>query len=875
MQHKHQVNPGKARCGLPLKRIAAAIALMGGLAPMSVMAASTTLAEVGTLNQGQGKADKAAPVQVAEATQVAQAAEMTLPVVSVVGQAASLDSALDVQQMSDNIVSVVHADDIGQLPDNNAAEALQRIPGISVERDQGEGRYVRIRGLGPDLNTVTINGSLVPAPESDRRAVSLDVLPAGLIRSLEVSKTLMPSQDANSIGGTVEVKTISAFDHPGQFYSLEAGASHDSNTDQESPNFAAAWSDRFLDGKLGIALGVNASKRKFGSDNAETGGAWDFSGPQPALEEFQRRDYSITRERQGGIFNLDYRPNAQESYYLRTLYSRFIDNEVRQRHDIAFDSPQRAGEIGVSESSRELKSREETQDIASVVLGGERWIGKNWKVAMALGASRATQDTPDAIDAAKFESGQSYNSGYSSGRLPRLIGDSSINNAADYELDSIELSKQKAVDKERNLKVDIDHKWKIFGLDSELKFGAKASRRKKTNELTAWEVDGGDFGNPALSGFVGSNVDYQFGNFGPGISRSAVKNFLSGVNLADYINEEESNINDFTMRENINAAYAQNTFNSGMWRILAGVRLEQTKFSANGTSATDGDFSAVSAKNQYHHWLPALHIRRDLDDNTTIRAALTHAVVRPTFGQLAPGVVINGDEAAFGNPELDPMEARNLDLGIEQRIGYAGVLSAYLFHKDIKHFVYRTDMAGTGMWTNFAQADTFANGDAASVKGLELAYSQNFSNILPAPWNGLLLSANATFVSSKAKVEGYRDGVLNSRNIALPSQSDRTMNLIIGYEKGPLNMRLAANYKSKYLLEVTDIADERGDQYVDAQTQYDFSARYNLSKQTQLAFEVMNITNEKYYVYTGNRSFNSQYESYGRTFRLSMKIATF
>lgn len=179
MQHKHQVNPGKARCGLPLKRIAAAIALMGGLAPMSVMAASTTLAEVGTLNQGQGKADKAGPVQVAEATQVAQVAEMTLPVVSVVGQAASLDSALDVQQMSDNIVSVVHADDIGQLPDNNAAEALQRIPGISVERDQGEGRYVRIRGLGPDLNTVTINGSLVPAPESDRRAVSLDVLPAG------------------------------------------------------------------------------------------------------------------------------------------------------------------------------------------------------------------------------------------------------------------------------------------------------------------------------------------------------------------------------------------------------------------------------------------------------------------------------------------------------------------------------------------------------------------------------------------------------------------------------------------------------------------------------------------------------------------------
>ncbi|HOI51848.1 MAG TPA: TonB-dependent receptor plug domain-containing protein, partial [Azonexus sp.] len=169
---------------------------------------------------------------------IAQEAVPVMQEVLVTGQAASMDSALDVQQMADNIVSVVHADAIGQLPDSNAAEALQRIPGLSVERDQGEGRYVRVRGLGPELNSVTINGSLVPAPESDTRAVALDVLLAGLIRSLEVSKSLTPDQDANSIGGTIEVKTISAFDHKGMFYSLEGGASYDSNVEQTSPWFA-------------------------------------------------------------------------------------------------------------------------------------------------------------------------------------------------------------------------------------------------------------------------------------------------------------------------------------------------------------------------------------------------------------------------------------------------------------------------------------------------------------------------------------------------------------------------------------------------------------------------------------------------------------
>src|SRR3989338_10633236 len=105
------------------------------------------------------------------------AAEPATEYVEVVGQAVSIDKALKEQRSSDNVESVVHADGIGQLPDDNAAEALQRIPGLSVERDQGEGRFVSVRGIGPDLNSVTINGTLVPSPESDRRAVALDVLP--------------------------------------------------------------------------------------------------------------------------------------------------------------------------------------------------------------------------------------------------------------------------------------------------------------------------------------------------------------------------------------------------------------------------------------------------------------------------------------------------------------------------------------------------------------------------------------------------------------------------------------------------------------------------------------------------------------------------
>ncbi len=789
--------------------------------------------------------------------------------VLVTGQAASLDSALDVQQAADNIVSVVHADAIGQLPDANAAEALQRIPGLSVERDQGEGRYVRVRGLGPELNSVTINGSLVPSPESDTRAVALDVLPSGLIRSLEVSKTLTPDQDANSIGGTIEVKTISAFDHKGVFYSLEGGVSHDTNVDKNSPYFSGAWSNVFMDGKLGIALGLTSAKRKFGSDNTETGGKWE--GNQ--LEEFERRDYAITRERQGAIFNLDYRPEDGESYYLRTLYSRYADDEVRQAHTIEFDDPMSPGALGDAEASRELKAREEVHRIFSLVLGTEQKLGKNWKLAASMGMSQSEQETPKGMSAT-FESGATYTSGFSNTRKPQLLGSTAINNGADYELDSVSVEDQLTRDRERNARIDLSHDYKMWGGDNELKFGGKISRRKKTNELTAWEIDGGDFGNPSINnGYSSGSVNYPWGNFGPGISRSAIKalvNSVGDLTAAGYLDDEESRINDFTMHEDINAAYAQNTYSVGLWRILGGVRYEGTHFQAEGTKLDNGTYSDIKSSTRYHDWLPTLQVRRDLDEATTIRAAWSNAVVRPSFSQLAPGTVIDGTDAEFGNPELKPMKARNFDLGIEKRLGYAGVISAYAFHKQIKNFTYTTDLAGTGDWAAFDEAITYANGDKARVTGLELAYTQKFSQ-LPSPWNGLLLAANATFSTSRAGIEGQG----TSRDIPLPSQSKRTFNLTVGYEKGPWNLRVAANHKSRYLLEVSDLTNSDKDVYVDDQTQFDFAARYQLSRQIQLVFEALNLSDEKYYTYAGSASRNVQYESYGRTYKLGLKMATF
>lgn len=799
--------------------------------------------------------------------------DLNLETVRVVGQAVQIDKALTEQRRSNSIESVVHADGIGQLPDDNAAEALQRIPGVSVENDQGEGRFVTVRGLAPELNAVNINGTNVPSPESDTRAVALDVLPSELVQSLSVVKTSTPDMDANSLGGTINVRSLSAFDHDDLFYTLSTEGSFDDNTDQTSPKGSGAVSNIFSIGdgvdNFGVAAALSWQKRDFGSDNVETGGAWDFDGNQPRLEELEQRDYDISRERLGLGVNFDYKADVNTSYYLRTLFSRFTDTETRNAAGMEFDSALLPNESGNgAEGFRELKDREETQEIQSYVLGGEKTIGL-WKIDGQIGYSRASEDTPGHIAGAKFV-GDFDNVSYSGTSKPRLNAGSDYYDPASFELDEVEWEEQKTTDTEKNIKIDLARDFDLKGYASQLKFGGKLSRREKDNELDAWAFD--DFGtnDTSLAAYSAGNVDYSLNRYGQGISSSALERLVGRLNKADNVNEEESRINDYVLNEDINAAYVMNTLDLDDWTIIAGLRYEGTEFRAKGTGIRDGNFEAISSKNSYHNWLPGLHLRYYVDDNTQVRAAWTNSVVRPTFEALAPGFAIDGDEASFGNPDLDPMTSKNLDLGIEHYMGRAGAISAYVFYKDISDFVYNTDVGGTGLFTDFDQAETFANGESAKVYGIELAYTQKLS-WLPAPWNGLLVGANATFSQSDAEIQGLGQ----KRDIDLPGQSNQVANMMVGWENDKLSMRLSANYKSSYLSEVAGIDDEAHDQYADSQLFLDFSTSYFITKNAQITLEAKNLTDESFYVYTGSSAYNAQYEEYGPSIKLGFTLTNF
>jgi len=810
----------------------------------------------------------------------ADAADGALAGASVVitGQRAVLAKSIAVQDKADNIVSALSSDDIGNLPDKNAAEALARLPGVSVQRDQGEGRYVTVRGLGPDMNAVTINGALVPSPEASRRAVALDVLPAGLIRSLEVSKTLTPDMDANSLGGTVEVKTLSAFDLPGTLLSVSAAASHDQNTRQNSPSAGLVWASRFSEGKFGVAIGLSGEKRKFGSDNVETGGAWDGD----RLAGFEMRDYLPVRERRAAALNLDYRPHAGSSWFLRSFLSRFSDDEVRDRITVSniTGGALLEGVPGTARLERRLRQRKYTQQIDSTVIGTRQKLD-GWQLDLQAGRSKADEDTPEALNDGRFRGNANFKGvSFTDSQRPALQAPAAAYDPASYSLNAITLQQRYSKDSERHLKFELGHDFHLGEMNSALKFGAKASRRQKDNDTNQWSYAAKAVPGPlSMASFVGDNqLDFPFAPIGAALDPAAIRARVAGLDRSAARLATESAINDFTLNENIASAYIQDTLSHGDWRLLAGVRAERTSFDAAGVRTSGSTITPLKRSRTYTDWLPSLQLRYDLDRDTSLRSAWTSSVVRANFSQLAPGIALaSATEATIGNPDLNPLKSHNFDLGAEHVIGSDGALSAYLFYKDIKDFTYTTNLAGSGPWTGFTSATTYANGDMAKVKGIELSWQQPL-RMLPAPFNGLLLGLNGALTDSRASIARFdsKAGAMVSRRISMPGQSDRVMNLSVGYEAGPLSTRIAVNYKSPYLLELgSDILNASQDRIVDTQKQVDFSLSWQLTKEVQLGFDVANLNNEKYYVYQGAKQNNAQFEQYGRTYKLSLKASVF
>lgn len=817
----------------------------------------------------------------------------------VIGQLANQASTLSRQRAADGVESVLTRDAIGQFPDQNVAESLRRLPGINILNDQGEGRFVSIRGLDPELNASTVNGVRLPAPESDVRSVALDVISSDIIESIEVKKSLTPDMDADTIGGSIDIKTTSAFDRKKDLYKISAEGSYNELTDKTSPKGSFDFSTRIGE-DFGISGGLSYYRRRFATDNMEMDG-WDIDDAGNAYADtVEYRDYDVTRKRISGSLSFDVRVGEYTKLYARGLYSQFDDQEYRRRLTFEMDEAPSSstangatflsddGEISVQ---RDLKDRFESQKIRTLSLGGETDTGV-WKAVYSASWAKSSERENGSIDPVvferKFEDPGEFGVAFDYSR-PKFTGysittgQSAFLDPSEYEFDKVERTTlSDSRDEEFAIKGDLSREFAMENGVFTLQAGGKQRWRKKSYNAQ-FDIYDGYPTDLTLEDFLGEQ-DYGLASIDPVPAKRSFRRFFSN-NLSSFeLNEldtiQASAESDYSVREDITAGYLLGRWDSAKLRLIGGVRVERTRNRIGGNQVTlvaegeefggvtvDEDSVFVDAqtfKRTYTDWLPSFTVRYEPVRNLVLRAAGYKSLVRPKLSQLAPRAIIEDNEGEFGNPALKPYKAWNGDLAVEYYFGRNAAVTAGVFYKNIKDYVVEVvnqDVPYNGLILD--EATTFANGPKATVKGFEFSYSQAYTS-LPAPFDGLLTQINYTYTDAKGRV--FTDGdISDPRRIPLPASSKHTFNVVIGYEKGPLSLRAAGTFRDKYLDELGD--DATTDRYVSNHFQLDLSGKYRITENIRMFAEWVNVFDRPYFAYQNldARRRLLQYEEYSWT----------
>jgi TonB-dependent receptor len=807
----------------------------------------------------------------------------------VIGQAANLSSSLSRQRAADGVESVLTRDGIGQFPDQNVAESLRRLPGVNILDDQGEGRFVSIRGLDPELNAASVNGVRLPAPESDVRSVALDVISSDIIESIEVKKSLTPDMDADTIGASIEIRTTSAFDRKKDLLVVKAEGSYNDLTESVSPKGSFDFSKKLGD-NVGVAGGISYYKRKFATNNQEMDG-WDEDDGLVYADTVEYRDYDVERERISASLSFDFRVGDTTTLYARGLYSQFDDQEYRRRLTFEMDEAPSAGDAnGVSFDAddgeisvqRDLKDRFERQRIRSLVFGGETDSGP-WNLKYSASWAKSSEKEAGSIDPVVyervFEDGDGFGVDFDYRRdriVPYAItsGAAAFLDPSEYELDKVELTTlSDARDREYALKADIARSFAMQDGAFTLQFGTKARWRKKSYnaDLEVYEWDGADDLTLDMHDLLGPQ-DYDLAAIEPMLAKKKFRPFffqnIGSFELDDGDTFEESEVADYMVKEDVLAGYALGRWDSDTLRIIGGVRVEQTKNDIRGKEVILDDETVTPLRftRKYTDWLPSLTFRFEPQQNLVLRAAGYRSLVRPKLSKLAPNVIIDDDEGEAGNPFLKPYRAWNADLSAEYYFGRNAAVSAGFFWKDIKDYIVDvTEFDTSYNGIDLDELTTAINGESAEIKGFEFSYSQQMS-FLPAPFDGLLAQFNYTYTDAKGTLVSYDDDDQPYlRTIALPASSKHTFNAVLGYEKGPVSLRVAGTYRDKYLDEAGGAANE--DRIVADQFKLDLSAKFRITPGVRIFAEWVNVTDAPYFAYQqfeGRRRL-LQYEDYSWT----------
>ncbi len=819
--------------------------------------------------------------------------------------------AINIERTADNIVQVLPSNVITSLPNTNIADAVGRLPSVSLERDEGEGKYLQIRGTEPRLSNVTVDGVNLPSPEAGVRNIKLDVIPSGLVDRIEVNKTLSANQDGDAIGGSVNLVTKTpgerpTFDVDGTwgYTNIIGGRSLTAITSTYGQRFGTAK-------KVGFLLGTSYDWNGRGIDDLELGPTTaQFGGVDyPIFSGADYRTYKYYRTRYGFAPELDYVIKPGSSVYFKGLYSDFHDfgetwvyspnvgalNAAPNGSNYTFDN------TGFMQYRQYI--RRPDQQIFSGLTGGRNDL-KSTYITYEFAVSRAHNIGGQDFATTRFNNGPISQGGIQFGldtsnpyepKFPVLNG-VNIYDASQYQLSRYTVPYNHSTQLNFQGAASLGRRYSVNEHYGTFEMGIKIRNADKTQTQNDRIYNNKNNVNITLDQVLGTfsnstyyDKAYQVGplsDYGK-IIRQATAN-LGNLVYDQSGSRIQSDPANFNANERVYAGYLMNTIGFGKLSVQTGLRIEATddSYQANKvTLDTNGDWfktEPIGGSGGYINVLPSIQLQYRLQQNTNLRGTFGIGISRPNFSDIVPSQQIDPNAApplvVLGNPALKPTKANNYDILLEHYFRPFGILQAGFFYKTLSDPIYPTTSLSV-QFPGFHQQQSI-NGPNGHITGFEAAWEQRLS-FLPGLLSGFGVSANYSYSASQVTFPKDFNGG-RTDHPALPRQAPNNWNLGFTYDKARFAMRFAVSHNDASIYSyfwgggnpsdpVLGLKGPNGDQYLYAHTQYDIQGSYRLFKGLSVTAYGLNLSNEVFGFYQGSKQYPIQREFYHPTAAFGLK----
>jgi TonB-dependent receptor len=834
----------------------------------------------------------------------------------VTGQRGAINRARAAERNADSLVNVISSDNIGEFADQNVAESVRRVPGVNVAREEGEGRTMSVRGLPPAFTTVTVNGARIGSVDGDQSFVQLDSIGSELLDSITITKSVTPDMDGDSIGGSVELGSLSAFVRKEDSFSININGFNGERSDRWTPEYGLSFTKLLGNGKFGIAGSYSFSERdNYGDDLVNDAGLTPFSSVTPIAgftppliglrpNEIDHRLEIGTRRRTGGTLNFEFRPDDDNKAWLRFQYTLLDDDDGRFQNEYETDNADRSDEIistgrgfanlrprtttqtGGPDIDKQIQLAENYDEIFVASLGSDHDLGK-WSFGWQADTSAADSSNNGSYRARFRIRNVNLNTTFTEtdvGVVATASGTRDPNNLSLYLFDDFRRSDIDRKDDIFSVKGDIRREFDLGGREAYIEVGGKFRARDVTRDTNVFNFNpqSATF-NAVLSPqqraalnslplFTGQSDIDQLGVFPDrGALRARMEQIFTAVRPLITPRLVETFGGDYLVDERTSAGYAMGQVKFGeSLSVIGGVRVEQTDMRTQGFFLQlDDDDNPIPApavqlqdlgftSQDYTEFLPSVHLLWRPVPELDVRASYNRGLQRPDFGDFANRQTYNFTtrELVAGNPGLEPTIADQLDFSVGWFPNRNTALQGSIFYKRFDKFFVSYDgpfLASAGI--------TAPSVVASAPLGLDTTLNGEEATLLGLELGytqvlsflpGLL---SGLFIEANAT---YVDSEASASNVrpgkfTLPGQADVLGNLSFGWENDRVTIRVAGNYVGESLEGISSATTQYLDQYKLAYTGVDFTARVAISDNVQWTLEASNLTEARdERVYAGN-----------------------